>query len=215
MPTPKAGYFLADGSRVPGVTTIIGYCKIGGIEPLLSWANRMGLEGKSHRDERDKAADAGTLAHAMIERDILGHTVAMEGEVDLIAKATSAYGAYCEWATQSRLEIIGTEMGLVSERHKYGGTPDAIGKINGRVVLLDWKTSNSVYADHLIQLAAYKALVEECTDWKIEGFHLCRFAKEHGDFAHHYYPDLSEAWDAFLHMRALYEIGKQLKKRAA
>lgn len=251
MPTPKQGYYLADGTRVPGVTTIIGGVKCGGIEPLLHWSwetahtplmKARGLlenlttalldeddpdlgavlefldqpvEDFNYRTKRDKAADIGTLAHNMIERDILGHTVEIEGDPDMIQKAESAYGAYCEWADQSKLEIIATEMQLVSETHRFGGTPDAIGRLNGKIVLLDWKTSNSVYGDHLVQLAAYHILVEECTDYKIEGHHLCRFAKEHGDFAHHSYPDLTREAGVFLKMREIYEEWKAIRKRAA
>jgi len=35
------------------------------------------------------------------------------------------------------------------------------------------------------------------------GIHLCRFGKETGDFAHHYCPELEQAWEAFKHMRTL------------
>jgi hypothetical protein len=44
---------------------------------------------------------------------------------------------------------------------------------------------------------------------------LLRFAKEYGDFAHHHFPDLSDAWRAFLLMRELDELDKVLKRRAA
>jgi hypothetical protein len=83
--------------------------------------------------------------------------------------------------------------------------------------LLDWKTSNAIYRDYLVQVAAYKWLWEEVhPDQPLTGgFHICRFAKEHGDFSHHYYPNLDEAWEQFLLFRRAYEIDKQLKKRSA
>jgi len=110
-----------------------------------------------------------------------------------------------------------TEITLVSEAHRFGGTPDAIGYLDGKLCLLDWKTSNAVYSDYLIQLAAYKVLWEENRpQYPLEGgFHLLRFAKEHGDFSHHFYPNLDEAWRQFVLLREAYDIDKQLKKRAA
>jgi len=79
----------------------------------------------------------------------------------------------------------------------------------------DWKTSNAIYPDHIIQLAAYKVLWEENhPDQPITGgFHLCRFSKEHGDFAHHFWSELDDAWEQFLLFRQAYDIDKKLKKR--
>lgn len=215
MATPKKGYFCADGGRVPGTTTIIGRFKESG--GLIHWAWEQGRDGKDYRETRDAAASAGTLAHDMVEAHIHGepYLPPEDADVALVAKAAEAFGAYLSWANQSRLEIVATELQLVSEEYRYGGTPDAIGLLDGKHVLLDWKTGNRVYGDMLCQLAAYKHLIEENTKYRIQGFHLCRFAKEHGDFGHHFYPNLDEAWEAFALMRRLYEIDKGLKKRAA
>ena len=105
----------------------------------------------------------------------------------------------------------------MSERHRYGGTPDAIGVVNNQLVLLDWKTSNGIYADHLIQLAAYGHLWNEnYPDQPITGgFHLLRFSKQKGDFGHHHFAALDEAWEQFLLFRRAYDINKILKARAA
>ncbi len=80
---------------------------------------------------------------------------------------------------------------------------------------MDWKTSNGIYVDFLCQLGAYALLIEECRpDLYLDGgFHLCRFAKSHGDFAHHYWPNLDEAKRMFILLREAYDIDKALKKR--
>jgi len=217
MATPKQGYFLKDGTRVPGTTTIIGRFKDSGA--LIWWAWNEGKEGRDYRETSRKAADAGTIGHAFVEAHIKGLPAPTFPEVDpaIVAKAEAAFGAYRSWADQSKLEIFEQEIQLVSEQHRFGGTPDAIGYLDGKLCLIDWKTSNAVYADYLMQLAAYKVLWEENRpEYPITGgYHLCRFAKEHGDFAHHYYPNLDEAWQQFLLFRQAYDLDKQLKKRAA
>lgn len=224
MPTPRQGYFLKDGTQVPGTTTVIGRFKDSGA--LLHWAFNQGKaaqrgEINSLYDKRDEAAEAGTLAHAMVEKRIDGKDpesvlVGIESE-QIKTQARAAFKAYLSWESMTKLVIVEQEMQLVSEQHQFGGTPDAIGQINGELCLVDWKTSNGVYQDYLIQLAAYKHLWEEkYPDRPLTGgFHLCRFAKEHGDFAHHFYPNLDEAWEAFVLMRRLYDLDKRLKKRAA
>lgn len=219
MPAPKEGYRLKDGTRVPGTTTIIGRFKDSG--GLMQWAFKQGKEGKRHLyEEAEKAADIGTLAHAMVEAHIKGgdpQALLADIEQEAATKARSSFAAYTKWADQTRLVVVDQEMQLVSEKHRFGGTPDAIGMIGNELCLLDWKTSNAVYCDYLIQLAAYKQLWEENHPERplVGGCHLLRFAKEHSDFAHHHFPDLSEAWRQFVLFREAYEIDKQLKKRAA
>lgn len=220
MPTPKEGYFLRSGVRVPGTTTVIGRFKESGA--LLRWAWNEGKEGRDLYEKRDKAAEIGTVAHAMVEACIHGldpesvselHTLDQEGQ----AKARNAFSTYEQWASMSQLQIIDQEMRLVSEIYRFGGTPDAIGIVNDRLCLVDWKTSNGVYSDYLLQLAAYRQLWEENHPDRplIGGFHLCRFSKDFGDFSHHYYAELGNAWEMFKHLRAAYEFDKELKKRAA
>lgn len=219
MPHPKTGYRLADGTRVPGVTTIIGRFKDAG--GLIHWAWDCGMNGIDYQKLRDSAADAGTLAHSFVEKHIQGKTdtqifAGLNGD-ETTERARAAYLSYRTWERQTKLEIVAQEMSLVSEEFRFGGTPDAIGKIGDELCLLDWKSSNAVYRDMLVQVAAYKYLWESHHPDQLltGGFHICRFAKTHGDFAHYHFPNLDEAWEQFLLFRRAYEIDKQLKKRAA
>ena len=129
-------------------------------------------------------------------------------------QAWQGYENYLRWADTTKMEIVQQEIPLVSEKYLFGGTPDAI-MVRGELALGDWKTSNGIYPDYLIQLAAYKVLWEEnFPDRPITGgFHLCRFAKEHADFAHHFWSELDDAWEQFKLFRMAYDIDKKLKKR--
>ena len=219
MARPGGGYYTEDGKRVPGVTTVIGNCKIGGIDPLLWWANQEGLAGRNFRESRDKEAHAGTCGHDMVECDIRQIPFdPTKYDPAIVERATPAFAAYKEWAAQSKLKTVAAETSLVSEQHRYGGTLDAV-LVNDKMSLGDWKTSNGVYPDYLCQLAAYKILWEETYPNHpiVGGFHLLRFSKQdHPDdpvhFTHHYWSDLDLAWTAFEHMLALYDLNKRLKK---
>ena len=210
--------YKIDGKRVPSVTTVISNCKIGGIEPLLFWANRCGLEGKNHREVSDKAADAGTCAHAMIEADIRGLIFDDEPYYDeTIRLAEHCFESYLKWKQQTNLTLIGSEVSLISEKYKYGGTLDAMATNQG-LVLGDWKTSGGVYPDHLIQLSAYEQLWNENNpDNPVTGGAiLLRIGRpDHPDdpvsFHHHYWDNLSVAFETFLKMREIYDLHKRLK----
>lgn len=216
MSRPTDGYRL-DGERVPGVTTIISRFKPSG--GLIHWAWQQGKDGKDYRETRDAAADAGTLAHNMVEADIYGTAFDTSSYApELVAKAEGAFKAYQEWRQQTHLEVAEAEISLVSRRHRFGGTLDAL-FVRGHLALGDWKTSNAVYADYLIQLAAYQILWEEqYPDRPIQGgFHLLRFTKpEHADdpvsFAHHYWSNLDVAKQQFLLYRDAYDLDKRLAK---
>jgi hypothetical protein len=217
---PKDGYRNAAGDKVPGVTTICSRFKDSGA--LLHWAAAQGRlmergEIKSLYDKRDQAAEAGTLAHDMVFQHLHGDPVTIPETTDLTiaGQAQTAFNAYLSWASMTKLEIVEQEFPLVSEQHQFGGTPDAIGLVNEKLSLVDWKTSNGVYQDYLLQLAAYDLLIKECRPDLVltGGYHLCRFAKSYGDFAHHYWPELEDAKKMFLMLRECYDIDKILKKR--
>jgi hypothetical protein len=215
MATPKQGYFTKSGLRVPSTTTVLGASLGWSKGPLMAWAHRMGMEGKDLYGERDKAADIGTLAHEMAECHIKGAEFIMPPlPAEDEAKVRSAYEAYLEWRDDSRIDVTGAEVRYVSENHKYGGTLDGVGTKGGQKVLIDFKTSNGTYAEHLIQLAAYAQLEEEVTGEPFVRWQLLRFGKDRGDFHQHSYKPIPEAWEAFKCLRTLYDLKHPLESLA-
>jgi len=210
----RVPYTLADGTVVPSVTTIIGRFKESG--GLIWWAWNEGKEGRDYRDTKQKAADAGTLAHLMVEADIRGKTppAVSAWPYEIYTRALRAFDNYISWKQQTNLTPVETEVRLVSEKYRFGGTLDSM-LIGGSLSLGDWKTSNSVYQDYLLQLAAYGILWEENRVMEpiLGGFHLIRFAKDNPDFAHYHYGELETARKLFLVYRQAYDLDRELKKR--
>jgi hypothetical protein len=235
MATQKGGYKLADGTKVPSVTTIL---KIKDPGALINWAYKtgrahgvlegQGMEAPSGLYDANDALAIGTCVHEMCEVFVKGGDPHQHLEKTMEkaetrdpaafrAQAVSAYSAFEFWCKGTQLEIIDCEVPVLSETYRYGGTLDFIGRLNGKIVLGDFKTSGGVYPEYLIQLVAYAKAYEECTGTKIDGgYHLLRFSKENGDFGHHFYPSLDDdAWPAFINLRSLYDLNEKLKKRAA
>lgn len=225
---PEDGYFLKDGTQVPGVTSVVGRVKESG--PLIGWAWKMGNAGKPMGEAKDKACSVGKIAHAMIDADIHERVWAPEpGDLpDLIEKAQRALGMWLKWKSQTRFRPIFTETPLVSEEFRFGGTPDGAAFVGDEVVLYDLKSSNGIYQDHLLQVGAYRRLVnddasrpnggvlDEALDDErdVTGGMIIRVGKDAPTFATQYW-DASTMDLAFAGFHAalkFYELDKKLKE---
>ena len=217
---PTAPYYVGEGKdkkRVPGVTTVLSRFKESG--GLMHWAWDLGMQGINYRDVRDKAASTGSICHDMIEEFIHGRSE-VEAESYVSAppedqkRAGQGFDAFHEWWNDSKIELLDTEMHIVSEEFRFGGTPDAVGRDSqGRFVLLDWKTSNNTYLEYIIQLAAYDHLVTLKYEQPART-HLLRVGKDFADFHHHSWPRdvIDRAFSSFRQMRWLYDELAVLKK---
>ena len=210
-------YKLSDGTPARGVTTIIGENLGWSTRGLMYWAWNEGIEGRDYKETKDKQADAGTLAHYLIDCDIKGKAPEIHEGVsrEVLDKAYAALFSYYEWKQSVNMEVVATEKVMVSEIHRYGLRPDCIAMIGGKLCVLDYKTSKGVYGDMLVQLAAYRHGWEEnFPDQPLDGgHHLLRVGKEDVSFHHHFWLDLDDAWTIFLHLLEIEKIGKALKKR--
>lgn len=210
---PTQPYYVND-KRVPGVTTVIGASLGWNKNQLMYWAFKQGKEGReSLYEKRDEAADAGTLAHLMVEHHIKKLGIPDEwrkAEPEVKELATQAFESYLAWEEGNRITFTAVELPLTSEAFRYGGTIDAIAELGSKALLVDFKTSNDVYVDHRVQLAAYSQLLKE-NGIDVDGYHLLRFGKDTAEFAHHFYSDLSREWEVFVLLLRLYELKKALK----
>jgi hypothetical protein len=234
---PDKGYFI-EGSRVPSVTTVIGSCKSSStVDALMYWAWKLGKEGVDFRERNKGAIDVGHITHTMVENFIRKLALETHKGVDYeeavyntagyirsttpvddphkFARAKVAFEAFVEWIDMTRATIVATEVPLISKELQTGGTLDAVLKVNDKLYIGDWKTSNGLYADYLCQIATYKLLWEECyPQYPIDGgFHLVRFDKEHGDFEHRFFKSLDKEAEAFIYMRKLYGIMRKVERR--
>ena len=204
---PAHVYKNALNKRVPSVTTITGRFKESG--GLMYWANQEGLAGRTLEESYDSPATIGTLVHELVE----AHTFNKKISDEINPLAQPAFDAYLQWESMVSLTVVESEVPLVSEVHDYGGRIDAIGTIEGELVLVDWKTGK-LYPEHLLQVAAYKMLWEEHNPGRtIEGIHICSFKRETGDFSHNYFRDVTAEMEVFLTLRDLYTKVALIKKR--
>jgi len=209
-------YILKDGTQVPGASTI---AKLGDDQSnLITWAWNLGNAGQDFRKVRDKAADIGTICHFLIECHFHGWVPDLsEYAPEDVVRATIAFGNFKTFWDEQELTVLEPEVQLVSEEHMFGGTIDApsVDK-QGRIVLLDWKTSSGIYLSQKLQLAAYERLWNENRkDQVVQRRAVVRIGKDRADdHSIEWMFSSAPEWEYFKARLDLYYAGLRYKKAA-
>lgn len=159
--TDKDKYMNCHNRIVPSVTEIL-HAMIHK-DSLMYWANSLGFKGIRYGSYMVHASNIGTAAHSAIERYIKKKEK-MESNIPFMG--------FLAWyenliAGGNIVEILGSEVSLTCLW--FGGTCDCIIRINGKVYLVDFKTSNHISSSYFLQLGGYKYLVEQELNLIIDG----------------------------------------------
>ena len=151
----KRYYTLEDGTRLPSVTTVLGAQKK---QAILDWRKRVGEED-ANRVSR-KATSRGTNVHTLCERYLnnepLGKIMPDALEMFLSIKPTL-----------NRINNIHyQEQALWSKQLGMAGRVDCIGEFDGKLSVIDFKTSKKIKSiddieDYFWQTSAYSLMYEE------------------------------------------------------
>lgn len=161
----KDSDYLFNGQVVPRVTKILSAMLHE--DSLMTWSNIIGLyKRQKYADVLDKAATIGTNTHNLIEEYIKTQAYNIKNantyKVDEIQAIDNGVQSFLLWynilCENNDIEIIGMEQHLSCPW--YGGTYDLLIKINGRIFLVDFKTSNHVGVRYFYQLAAYRYMLQ-------------------------------------------------------
>lgn len=113
----------------------------------------------AHRDLKDEAAATGTTVHDWITtlgNDIL--TAELPGDPEI----RPACEAFVAWFRTSGYTIDTAEKIVVEEHSRYAGRFDLLLRDSrDRPWILDIKTSNSVYMEHVLQCSAYATALRQ------------------------------------------------------
>ncbi|PZR71757.1 MAG: hypothetical protein DLM66_00015 [Candidatus Dormiibacter spiritus] len=203
-------YVAADGKQVPGVTTIAGILN----KELTDWANNLGLQGISSEAYLAEAQQMGNLAHYLIECQLVDQEPELgDFSGDQIKRVEQSSHLYQLWRQGKTLEAELVEGKLVSEEHRYGGTVDFYGLLDGVPTLLDYKTSGNIYREHKVQvLGGYWGLLKE-NGYPVKGIRILRLPYD-GSGHQEYVATGQEVlryWEIFKRCRELYELLRGLK----
>jgi hypothetical protein len=160
-------FYRREGKFYPSVSSILNFFPKNAF--FHSWLKDVG-----HNSDiiAQKAAKDGTLVHDAAEKLMLGQEIVWlkdDGTVTYSLDVWKMILKFADFWKQVKPELVATEYHLFSDEHKFAGTADIIVKIDGKLWLLDIKTSNSVHTSHYLQLAAYAKAWSETHNEPIEG----------------------------------------------
>ena len=186
-------YYDYQGIGVPRVTHILDQCI--NKEFLIAWAAKLGKQQYFY--EKNKATTIGSRTHELIEEFLttgrFAENIFYKIAPSLKKNVSIAFDNFKEWMNDLAnhgyfiSDIIAMEKQITCPY--FGGTIDCICRINGKVYIVDFKTSKKISPEYLLQVCAYmwvcnSGYVENIP--RIDGVGIIRVDKE----SKHKYEDL-------------------------
>lgn len=210
-----------DGKFIPGVTSILQLLNKPALVPwaagvavshiLENFKDHFGRpelevlcrEAKNaHRIFSRSAADIGTAVHKFAEQALVDRRVSMPSNPEVRKGAEAFLG----WLHKHKPVPIDCERIVFSKHWYYAGTCDMWGRLDGKLCVLDFKTSSGLYLEMLLQIAAYAIALEEETGERIDDGWIIRLDKKTGKCQPYHIPILRRYRDAFLRVREAHEL---------
>lgn len=182
----RSHIYRLDGVEIPSVSKVM--------EPLKA----SGYAGISEKTLA-KAADKGSSVHNSIENW-------MKFGIDDIPQEHRPYfDAFLEWWNQFRPVVIASEVKTYHKLMRYGGTIDLLAEIDGKLTLIDYKTTYRLMEKSCgVQLEAYaQALASHGIN--VEAKHILHLKKD-GKWAYPEFPAKdAQRWRVFSALKCVYD----------
>jgi len=133
-----------------------------GVSGILKKAGLVDLSGIPE-DVLSAARDFGTAVHKACEL----HDAGTLDVASLSEPLVPYLDGWKKFLMDTGAKVIASEMGIYSARWWYAGTLDRIVIMGEKLVLIDIKSSSTIYPSMKIQLSAYKTGYEEMTGKRI------------------------------------------------
>lgn len=140
------GYEI-DGIWYPRVTKIVEIKS----KPALYRYYAEALNYETAKESTQKSAQEGTQIHEAVEKILIGEQPVIEEAI------SPALDAFRQFLSEKNIQVDPNyvEKRLINYDHRYAGTMDALALIDGKLGVLDIKTSQAIYRDYNLQTSAY------------------------------------------------------------
>ena len=160
----KRFYVTPDGNSYPSITTILSLQEKPGID---KWKLQVG-EKEAKRISQESAR-IGTAVHQMAEFYLSNYIIKLKDEDKKIVDTFNRL----RFLLGNINNIVGLEVPLFSDLLRVAGTCDCIAEYNGKLSIIDFKTSRKPKKedwidDYYMQTFAYKLMFEEMTGIEIQ-----------------------------------------------
>ena len=124
------------------------------------------------------AGDFGTRAHKyfedmlVMEKSDLSSVVVEPGFETVVAN-------FIQWreSMPDDFKVVENEKMVYSAQYLFAGAVDAVIRVNDKLIIMDWKTSNRIQNEYALQASAYAKAYEEMTGLAVDEAWIVRFDK--------------------------------------
>lgn len=219
----ELNYFSNSGilyiEDIPRVTQILS--EMLHEDTLLFWANSLGFKRISYKQAIEQAADIGTTVHNTAENILRNKNAEEYSGYYNNRELNNSIHSFLQWYEQvkDKIEVLSMEVSLVD--NAFRGTYDLLARINGKIYLVDFKTSNHIGYRYMMQLAAYRYLIKTNLNIDIEGCLILQLSKKTIKFKEYvldfsdpnHLKFINECQDAFFSLVHAYHYRKHIESR--
>lgn len=147
------------------------------------YINRHLGDQQAHEKTRNEAALIGTQCHHFIDWYLKTQEAPFGLGEDhgapppTTGAAEISKRAWLDWIQKHEIHPLHVEKTIYSVKHRYAGTMDLLAMVDGKLTLLDWKTSSGIYPENFLQSVAYQAAAQELGLGTIERALIVRLPK--------------------------------------
>lgn len=160
-------YLTPSGQKYPSITTVLSsYNK----KAFFEWRKRVGEE-EANRIAR-KASSRGTKVHTVCENYLLNEITEVKLRT-MMPDTKSLFLQLKPYIDQHVGAVYGLEQSMYSDRLRLAGRCDCIAEWDGKISIIDYKTSTREKSEdgilnYFMQCSAYAEMFEELTGRPIE-----------------------------------------------
>ena len=180
---------------------------------FIQWVGSIGFEEAQKR--MIEAGVKGSKVHLAAEDIMHGVKVPMDARYpnknnegameELTVEEYRAIMSLVEWVDTVDIEVLATEITAFNDMYHYAGTVDLICKIDGKIWIIDYKTSPSIWPSHEIQLSSYryldfdlKEMKVKMDEWKNRRIAILQLGYKRNKIKKYKFTEIEDQFDLFL-----------------
>ena len=171
-------FYQVNGKQYPSITTCISRQR-SKQKGLQDWRDRVGHDAANHISRT--AAVRGTAFHTLCEEYVNGNDIE-----HLKSKHFLAWHMFGELKSHINEHLDGVvlqETTMYSDEYKVAGRSDLIAEWDGKLSIVDYKTTTKMkkpewIQDYFVQCAAYAKMFEEHTGYPVEDLVIAMVAED-------------------------------------
>jgi hypothetical protein len=168
----------------------------------------------AHRFVKQQAADIGSEAHNWLEAYWRAKLFDIQGPDELPEnqQVRNCVEAALKWIDSHKITPLLIERALYSRKHEVAGRMDKLAFVDGRLSVVDWKSSTGLWPEYVLQTSAYAKIYEEEMGVVVEDRWLVKLGKYDGEFQAKQFTkeECDKDFEAFLGAVAVYKRLQQL-----